>query len=485
MSLAKRVLVLILGNGLTQIVNMVFMMIVVRVLATHEYATYQQANLIANTIMPFLILGIPISLSCFIPKFTTRRESKTLVIQTFIIMNIMGLIGMSLIFIFSNIISAKYNNLDLSFYLKMYSIYVFLEVAISYYPNYFLGTDRSKKLAVISFIFSIVKMFFLLICIFVFSSKLKYLFWGVIISSFIKYIWIVFEMMNYYKYERFQFSTELIKEQFAYSIPIGLSSIIGILAATLDKNMVAYFFKPEQYAVFANGAFEIPLIEVITGSITAVLIPELSRLYNKQGSNNEKILDIWKNSIVSSCAILVPIMFGLMVFSKGFVLFLFSEKYLASIPIFEIYLLTLPLRSINFGSMLIISNNQNKILINSGISIVLSFILNLILIKLLGFYGAALAIVFSAYFLAILQSYQILKEFRTSINKLFPWKKISLIVFISFITSMPFVFLNKYTLIGKDIIKFFLFGGIYIVLDIIILISIKVLDKKAILGIMK
>ncbi|AVQ44379.1 flippase [Clostridium botulinum] len=477
MKLLKKVLILMFGSGLSKIIDMIYMMILVRLLSIKNYATYQQVNLVINTLMPFLILGIPISLSYFIPKLSSKEESKTLVIQTHIMMTIIALIGAFGIVIFSNSISMKFSNSDLNYYLKLQSLYLFLEVSMSYYPNYYLATDRSKKLASITFIFSTIKFVSFFICVDLLNNKnLTYIFICIILTSLVKYIYIFIEVYSYYRDVKFKSDFLLFKKQFLYSIPIGFSTIIGMLSITLDKNMISYFFTPEQYAIFSNGAFEIPLIGIITGSVTSVVIPEFSKLYNGHKENNYKILDVWNKSIIACSAILIPVGFGLFLYSKGFIMFLFSEKYLESTIIFRIYLLILPLRSINFGSLLMTSGYQNKILYNTTIGLIMNFILNIIFIKIYGVTGAAIATVISTYILACLQSHQIKKVFKVSYKDIFPWKKISYIFMICISNLWIYLFSHMYPI--GEVVKFLVFGFIYIIINLIMFYKFNIVNYK-------
>ena len=66
-------------------------------------------------------------------------------------------------------------------------------------------------------------------------------------------------------------SGKSMKEIIKYSAPLGIASMMGTIMLQLDKIIVSSMCTPEEFANYVNGAIEIPLIAVITGSISAVI----------------------------------------------------------------------------------------------------------------------------------------------------------------------------------------------------------------------
>ncbi len=60
-----------------------------------------------------------------------------------------------------------------------------------------------------------------------------------------------------------------------YSLPLGLSSMIGTISVQLDKMIVASMCSTEDFAVYTNGALEIPMVAIVTGSIAAVILADM------------------------------------------------------------------------------------------------------------------------------------------------------------------------------------------------------------------
>lgn len=480
MKLVKDTIIMIFGSGSKQAIDLIYIIILSRTISKIEYGTYNQVNLVFSTILPFLIIGLPISLSYFLPRLTDSSIKKGLLIQTIIIMNFLGLIGFLLICFTADYISFIYNNYELQKYFKFYSIFIFFDVGASFYPNFYLATERAKKLAKLTIQFSLFRLIALVIAVLVFKGSLTSIFVCLLLYAFLKYIFILVDVFVFYKKVKLKLSKNLLREQLLYSVPLGLSTIIGIVIKLVDKNVVSASFTTEQYAIYSNGAFEIPFIDVITGSITSVLLPDFCKKYKSDGTNNHLIINTWKKAMVMSSIVLIPIMLALLVFSKGLILLLFSEKYFNSVPIFNIYLILLPIRTVNYSSLLMASKNQKLIMYNSIITLIVGFVLNIVFIQFWGYYGAAIASVVAIYFLAFLQTIQICKVYSVNFKNVYPWKELFKIFITALTLLIPFIIINTYLNISS-IIKFLLFGGAYLILCLIVFLRTNILSKEEIL----
>jgi O-antigen/teichoic acid export membrane protein len=211
-----------------------------------------------------------------------------------------------------------------------------------------------------------------------------------------------------------------IKEQLRFAVPLGLAGMIGQLSINLDKILVSKYFDPEIFAVYVNGAMEIPLIGMITGSATAVLLPDITRMLG--AGNNEEALELWKRAAVKCALIIFPVMGFLMVMATELMSLLYGAKYVASAVPFRIYLLLLPIRIAFFGTIFMGAGRSDVILKRTAIGFVINLGLSVLLIRVVGYLGAAMATVMTVYFCALpINAYMIKKITGISLRQCFPW----------------------------------------------------------------
>ena len=478
MKIRYKFLNMLFGNGLVQLSRILVVTFLARVLTPYVYASYSQINLVQQTLLPFFTLSIPITLSYYLPRIESQDRQKTIVLQSILLLFGMGFIACIALFIFSPQIARLYNNETLKGLFQVSCITLLFEIASSFYTNYLLGLNRSKKLSKVMPICSFLRIALVVAAVFLFEKELLYIVYALLFFSIVKFAYMLNECLAYFHNAKFSFDFPLLKEQVFYSIPICAASLVSILGTLLDRNMVAYFFTPEKYAIFSNGAIEIPVIGILTSSLMAVVLPELSKLYKEDNSNNVALLKLWHNVFIHSSAIVIPLMVGMFIFTEGFVLILFSEKYLQSSSVFQVYLFMLPINAIQFGSLLMIAKKQKAILYNSIVYLFVNFILNILLISLLGLIGPAVATVIALYFLAWLQSWQISRAFHISIKNLFPWGKYRQIIFIAFTCGVPFYTINAFFLSKYKILAFLIGFPLYFFFNIILFIKIGVMQAK-------
>ena len=89
-----------------------------------------------------------------------------------------------------------------------------------------------------------------------------------------------------------------------FSVPLGLASMVGLMSRSVDKVIVSSMCSPEEFAVYVNGAVDIPLIGILTGSINVVLLPEIVQLYSE--GKAEAALSLWRRAAVKCSRILLP-----------------------------------------------------------------------------------------------------------------------------------------------------------------------------------
>jgi O-antigen/teichoic acid export membrane protein len=211
-----------------------------------------------------------------------------------------------------------------------------------------------------------------------------------------------------------------IKDQLKFAVPLGLASMVGQINLNMDKILVSKYFDPEVFAVYVNGAMEIPLIGMITGSATAVLLPDITRMLG--AGNHKEALELWKRAAVKCALVIFPVMGFLMVVAPELMTLLYGDKYIGSAVPFRIYLLLLPIRIAFFGVIFMGAGKSNLILIRSVVGLILNLILSILLMRLIGYLGAVIATVIVTYFWAVGFNLEWMKKyFSCRYRDLFPW----------------------------------------------------------------
>lgn len=451
-----KIISLSLGQILSTIINLLVMVSLARVLSPGDFATYKQTILAYDFLMPLLTLGIPSSIYYFL---TDIKNSKEIVFENIIILTIMG--GVFSLFLSlggTNFLAKRFTNPELEKTLRWfiaYPIYTFPTLILS---PIFVIIGKVKELTIYNVITNVsLGTFSIIACYLTKSYEL---------SLLIKIIYPLFSLpiclmiLNKYlegKIEKFQLKNLL--NILRFSIPLGLSSMISILSVQLDKIIVSTYSNPVEFAIYSNGAIEIPLIGAVTGAIGTVIMVDMRKFMNL--NQKDKALLLYKEGAVKAAFILFPIMCFLFIFADNFIQILFSEKYLQSVIPFKIYLLLLPIRIMSYGNALTVLGKSKQILYRSIGDLLINLILSVILIKKIGIYGAAWATVLSIYFWNIPFNFkEISHGFNVKITEIISKKELFKILIISL--SSGFV-ASIVKIMNLNYFYMFLFGGLIFV----------------------
>ncbi len=376
-----------------------------RILTKEDFGSYRQLFLIYTTFSTLLLLGIPQSVMYFVPKASDDTQRRKIISRTLNIVSLMGLMFALALFLLRHPISILMNNPDLSSLMVLFAIYPVFMFITQIYSTIMLSLQRPQSMARFT-VFAVLSDLVLILSVAVLTKNLDYIVMGVLVSAFGQWIYARIKLSGYvYRDLRVDGSVSsnhcgtdrgspypALKEQLRYSLPLGLASIIGLLAIQLDKFVISGFFAPEQFAVFAIGAMELPFISILTNSVNSVILPHLSAR-----QNIPEAIEIYRASVRKNALLIFPLAAIFALFATPFIRILYTSNYIDSVPFFRVYMFTVPLRVATFGIIFLAFNRTRIILANAVFTLVLNCILNLILVRYMGMMGPALSTVLATY----------------------------------------------------------------------------------------
>jgi O-antigen/teichoic acid export membrane protein len=263
-------------------------------------------------------------------------------------------------------------------------------------------------------------------------------------------------------------------EMLKYSVPLGLAGMLGMIMLETNKLVVSVMCSPEEFANYVNGAIEIPLIGVITGSISSVILVDMT-LYIQQGDKT-KALELFKKAAIKSAVILFPVMVFLLAAGKTFIVTLYSEKYLESVIPFYVYLFVLPVRIVIYGAALMALGQSRLILYRSIFDLIINTVLSIVLVHFLGYLGAAIATILTLYIWTVpFNLYKIGKGFNVKMWQTLPFQELG-IVLILCLLLMPLAFTHLIFIGQSYVIKLLIASLLYFPSIGFILIKLKLLE---------
>jgi len=189
-----------------------------------------------------------------------------------------------------------------------------------------------------------------------------------------------------------------LRRQILMMAPIVGATVFGSLFLQLDKLIVSTLAMPDRFAVYANGAFENPVVALLAAASAATVAPELVRFRNAR--DHQAFIQLWRALVEKLSWVVVPMTVFMFVFAPEIVILLFSARYIESAPIFRMYALLSPIRIIGFSTLFMALDRNRVYFWGHVIACAAAGAAAPLLLSATGLVGAVVAIVVVSYLLA-------------------------------------------------------------------------------------
>lgn len=428
-SRAQKTVALSLASMFGSLLSLVLSMIMARVLSKTELAAYNQTFMVLTTLSPFLLLGIPSGIYYVL----TRNEGRTRAVVHEAVLCVLGSCTVFALFLLlggSSFLGRAFQNGQLRGYLYWLIPCAVFSVLFSVAMTVYVYYDRvslSAKLNVINTIFTAVCVIVaVLLCGTAFSGIAAHVAATVLVGAAA----IVLLFCYIVPADDGRIRGDSIRQLLKISVPLGLASMVGTLDSYLDKWIVSAMLSPETYAVFANGAHEIPFIGAITGAITTVILVDMTRAC-KDG-DYAQALQLFRGAAEKTSMILLPIMMLLLVLSEPLIAFLYTDAYLGAVNVFRVYVLFLPMRTVFYGSIMTALGKAHAVLTRAVAALAANAVCSVLFVHLFGAIGASLATILAAYCVNLpINFYVICKTLHIPWTQLLPLKHYGMCLLLS------------------------------------------------------
>ena len=331
---------------------------------------------LANVASFFWGLGLKNAFMTYYPKLDIQSKQK-LVFNLGCLFIFLGSVGFGILYFID------FPRLEMFYsYLPWLFCFLVLGTTASLSEHILIVNQRSRSLFFYGFI-SYAAYFIGLALLVYFYRSIQPLMIGLAIWAICRFLYFIVLLKEY---SSFSFDYKLISKFIVFGSPLIIHVLMGGGMEYVDGYLVDAYFDRSDFTYFRYGAREIPINTIFISAMATAFIPlAVTNL-------NESLEEI-KKRISKLMNILFPISMVLMLLSPVIYAYVYSEEFLVSAQIFNIYLLIICSR-ILLPQIVIYAKQKNSFLmlvslIEFGINIGLS----LYLMKFYGLYGIAFATV--------------------------------------------------------------------------------------------
>lgn len=463
-SLTKQAGLLIAGRMLSMPLAFLVPVVLTRKFNVEEFGYYKQLFLIFNVIIPVIDMGITNSLYYFMAKYSEKKNG--ILLQS-IILQIIMCVGFLLCFsIFRDDISRLFTrNETISLYMPLLGLF-----AISWHLSNILEVvliieKRAFAAGVITFTSETARSLSVILVVWL-GGGLKALLSALVIVGMIRLMVVAVYLSKKYDLRLELWETKLLKKQLFYAVPFGIAVIINGFVGNIHQYIVSVSASVSDFAVFSIGCFQLPLLGVVVDSVAKTSLVRISELRNEKNSIG-KISAIIANACRKLWLLFFPVFVYLFVTAEEFITLLFTTQYVASVPVFRVFIVMIPMSAILVQHVLRAFSETNFILFNNILVLLLSALFCWLGLQLGGIVGIAIGFIVAHLIWKIIFLTRCQNVLSTSLFSLFPIKMLILPTLMAMISGIGvyFIFqLNKLPVIYLFSVSFPLFIFSYILM---------------------
>lgn len=388
------------------------------------------------------------SLNHFIPKFYTEKRIDKIksILAYAICIQLLTWVLLGLLFFFwSEFIAENYFKTEQAKWVLQVFCLFFIWINIFHViSTFFIAIQNTLYNKIIDFFRMLFSLIFVMwVLIFDTTTLINFSYawiWGL-------YAWIIISILLFYKkYYLKYFAKEkiiwelwLFKTIFSYALVILLWAQAATILWQMDMQMIIYLLDTTQAWYYTNYLSIIGIPFMLIWPIFWLLFPIFSEMHSKW--ENIKIKHVKMLFLKNFIAIWVAFNILFFVFSEIIAYVLFWEKFIESWTILRYSILFLVFNfmlQINFNIMAGVWKIKERVKIIS-IALIFNFIMNIVLIKIIWVYGAAVATWLWWILIWLLSEYSLRKEYLAKFDYIFLWKNIIILWWVAVLLNIFFL----------------------------------------------
>ncbi len=437
---------LVFGRGLGFAAAFIVPIVLVRLFDQTTFGTYKQLFLIFGTLYGLTQIGVAESLYYFVPKrpADAGRYASNAVL-TLMTVGVACTIALGFA---APAIGRWLQNPQLVSTLVPLGVFLTLMLMSATFEIVLTARQQYKTAASTYAVSDFARAIFILLPAFVVGS-LQGVLWGLIAFAAARFVAMVWWLARH-DTTRFAPSASLWRSQWAYTLPSALAVTIEVLQANLHQYIVASRFDPATFAIYAVGCLQIPLVDVVSTSGANVLMVKMGEEgFDSRGPAG---LSLWHDTVARLASVIVPLMVFLLIMARDIIVTLFTASYLASVPVFMLWTLTMLSFVLCVDGMLRV-HAQTRFLF--GLNVVrLALVLGLTwwCLSLFGLPGAVLAVLVSTWIVRVAGMVRIAGLMGATIRTVLPWSRLGVTAAAALVAALPVVWFASTSAFARPLV---------------------------------
>lgn len=357
-------------------------------------------------------------------KNTTQEDYSTvfywnLVVSVFLYM---------ILFVSAPYIASFYRMSTLSPVLRVQSLILIISALSAVQVNILKKEMKFREIALVTFLTSVIAL-----AVTIVMAYMGFGVWALVVQFLLTALipmfayWIICRWIP-----KLLFSIRSFKELFSFGVFVLFTNFINNLGRSLEGLLIGHFYNSSTMGLYIKGkSLEGMAMTGVSDALNQVTFP----LYSKYQDNKDELNVLIRQLTLSTAVIMFPFAFVLIIIAKPLFIILYSEKWLGSVPYFQILCLSgiaVALQGVN-GIAITAIGLSRKMMNYTIIKRIINILLLLIGLFAFGMKGLLVAVVIESWLSYIINGYLVSKHIgynmRQQIIDMLPIFLLSIIIF--------------------------------------------------------
>lgn len=312
-------------------------LLVIRYLSQENFGIYQMVFRVIANAAAILPLGFGMSAYYFLGRDPEQRPAAIANILLFSF--VVGGLACLTLFVYPGLIGGIFHSEEVTRLTPMIGIAIWLWLFSSFLEIAAVANQEPKMATVFIILAQFTKTLLMAAAVIIFTTVEAFLY-AAIIQTAIQTLILLFYLNSRFPTLWRSFDPTFFRKHFWYALPYGITGILWTFQLDIHNYFVGYRFSASEFAIYAVGCFQLPLIFILIESVNAVMIPRMSQL--EAVGDKREMISLSVRAVQKLAFFNFPAFVFLFIVAETFIITLFTDKYEASIPIFLINISLIP-----------------------------------------------------------------------------------------------------------------------------------------------
>ena len=419
---------LMLGRGGATVLGFALPLILTRLLPQAEFGTYKQVWLVVTTAYFMLQLGLAQSLYYFLPRKDGRERAW--LTQASVSLFTLGGVCAGAIYALRSVVAGQFANPDLATFGLPMALMTWLMVAAAPLEISLTAEGRVRTAAWIIFLSDAVRVIASVVPLLL-GFGLHGFFWAYVLHGAVRF---GLQCWFFFRRGKPEIDWRLMREQLAYALPFGAAVLLDIPQRTFHQWAVGWSVDAAAFAIYAQGCFQVPIINLLYAPISDILQVRLA-----DPGLREHRVHLFHDANLRLAAVFFPFTAGMVAAASLFVPALFTHLYDPSVPIFRIAILMTPFAALPLDGVLRATGHTRYLFRIFFWRLVLTVPAVLIGLKVFGMIGAISGHAVAESVIRVVMLNRVRRELGATWGEVLPWRQLGVIATASAVACVPAV----------------------------------------------